>query len=264
MKVPASREVQLTDISKGSLNVKSLTLIVNRIKVDLVQGENLDVYVAVLLGFIFTILGFFGSVSQDWVNTIIILTLTLLLIGFLKNRYLLQDSYDYMRRYGKGDASNSLRDRTEYDPLHLRLRDAAEVFVIGRHLLGFLSYNKDILLQFAKKGCQFNVLLFDPSINDEAMAQDIKRSLTILRQLTGDCPNRFLVKFAPQALGSSFFAVDIGTSRGLIQVQPHPLFENADRRPHFDLKADEKSDWFEFYKQQIERLWQESTEFRFE
>jgi hypothetical protein len=248
--------------SKRSVIMKSILGVLSRIKSDLLKGENLDSYVAIALGFVLAGWGIFGKIQQDWLNNLSILTLTLLLIGTLKNRYLLQDAGKSLQDIWKPDASHALKDRAEYDPLEDRLSGAKEVFVVGRHLLGFLGYNKDVIRKFAKTGCYFRFVLLDPGIiQDGTSKADIRRALSIIQQLSRDCPGRFRVRLAQSILPLAVFAVGIDTPDGLIQVQPHPLFQETDHRPHFDLLASSsQTRWYDHYREQIGLLWENSVE----
>ncbi len=227
-----------------------------RILSDLIHGENLDAYVAIALGVALTILGVIGSLKVQWLQNFTILVLTFLVLVSLKNRQALQDTERLLRASKTADASQMLLDRTDYESLDDRLSGAEEVIVIGRHLLGFVGFNRDTICKFARKGCVFKFIVADPAAS--ASPQDVERSLQILHEIATEIPNKIVVRVTARALPCAAFTVDVNSQRGLIQIQPHALFRDSDLRAHYDLRAAVHSRWYDYYKEQIGLLWDDS------
>lgn len=246
-----------------ALTMNKIVLLATKIKEDIFEGENLDNYAAILLGFALTILSIFGELPDEWLINFLSLTLTLLLINNLKNTYLLQEAKKLFLGFKLHETSQLLKDRTEYEPLEKRLNNAKEAIVIGDALLGFIGFNKDIIRKFAQQGCDFKFIIVNPKLlsDDEApISDDVKKSLSLIVNLSQDCPGKFQVRFSKRRLPVAIFAVDINNSnKGLIQVQLHPLHEESALRGHFDLSAEHKSQWYQYYKEQIENLWKQSS-----
>jgi hypothetical protein len=133
-----------------------------RIKSDLATGENLDAYVAIVLGAVLTALGVLGQLRQEWLNNFVLLTLTFLVLISLKNRYVMEDAQKLLAKVQQPDASDMLKDRAEYESLDARLSGAVEAIVIGQHLSGFIGFNRDAIRRYAKYGCSFKFLMADP------------------------------------------------------------------------------------------------------
>lgn len=232
----------------------------NRIRSDLKGGENIDAYVGVGLGAMFTILGVMGHVGQEWLSNFVLLTLTFMIIVSLKNRYVVQDAEKVIRAYSQPDASDMLKDRSEYEPLADRLAGVQEVIVIGQHLLGFIGFNKEAIRKHAKMGCTWNFIVMDPALvpPGDPTSFDIERSIRTLQEIGGEFPGKVWVKTSRRMLPSAVFAVDIRKPHGLIQVQPHPIFAESELREHYDLRGTTGSRWYTYYREQIELLWADS------
>jgi hypothetical protein len=232
--------------------------VTRRIKSDLAAGDNIDAYVGVVLGVTFTVLGVIGQVGQAWLSNFVLLTLTFMVIISLKSRHAIQDAERLFRASSRPDASDVLKDRTEYEPLDERLLGAQRVIVIGRHLLGFVGFNREIIRKYAKQGCCWQFLMMDPSLAmpGESVGLDIERSIQTLQQIEREYPGSVSVRTSRRVVPCAVFAVDIDRPHGLIQIQPHPLFEESDLREHYDLRS---SRWYSYYREQIQLLWAESA-----
>jgi hypothetical protein len=239
------------------------THLLRRIKSDLTGGENLDAYVAILLGATFTILGVLGQVNQQWLSNFVLLALTFLVIMSLKNRYVFQDAEKALRASSNPDASDVLKDRAEYEPLDVRLLGAQDVIVIGRHLLGFVGFNRDVIRKFAKRGCAWKFIVMDPALEtpEQSLSADIERSILTLQQIGNEYPDKILIRTSRRIVPCAVFAVDMDKPHGLIQIQPHALFVESELREHYDLRASNSSRWYAHYREQIELLWADSTPF---
>jgi hypothetical protein len=233
----------------------------SRIKSDLAAGENIDAYVGVALGVTFTVLGIIGQVGQSWLSNFVLLTLTFMVVISLKNRYAIQRAERIFQASTHPDASDVLKDRTEYDPLDQRLLGAQEVIVIGRHLLGFVGFNRETIRKYAKQGCCWQFVMMDPSlaVPGESVARDIERSIQTLQRIEREYPGTVSVRTTRREVPCAVFAVDTDKSHGLIQIQPHPLFEESDLREHYDLRGSTGSRWYSYYREQIQLLWAESA-----
>lgn len=238
-----------------------LSAVVQRIRIDITHGENLDAYVAVILGCAFTVIGVFVRIQQEWLSNFVLLTLTSLIVVSLRNRYALQSAERALEKVQYLDASTALKDRTEYEPLDDRLSGASEVVVVGHHLLGFVGYNRDLIRRYARRGCVFKFILCDPAAagSTASMATNVGLTIETLREISRDAPGKIIVRTVNLVLPCSAFCVDIGKPYGLIQIQPHSLFKEADMRPHFNLKSNHGSPWYHHYKEQVESLWSGST-----
>lgn len=241
----------------------AITRLLRRIKSDLTEGENLDAYVAILLGATLTVLGVLGQVNQQWLSNFVLLTLTFLVVMSLKNRYVLQDAEKLLRASSNPEASDVLKDRAEYEPLDDRLLGAQDVIVIGRHLLGFVGFNRDVIRKFAKRGCAWKFIVMDPALEmpEHAVSADIERSILTLQQIGNEYPGKIVIRTNHRIIPCAVFAVDLDKPRGLIQIQPHPLFMDSELREHYDLRASTSSRWYAHYREQIELLWADSAPF---
>ena len=227
-----------------------------RVLSEIAHGENIDAYVAIALGITLTVLGVMGGLKVQWLQNFTIFVLTFLVLVALKNRQSSQDATRLLQAAKSTDASQMLIDRSDYQPLDDRLSGAQEAIIVGRHLLGFVGYNRDAIRKFAREGCEFRFLVADPSV--AGASGDVELSLRILEEIRSDVPQKILVRLTSRVLPCAIFAVDMATPRGLIQVQPHTLFADSDLRPHYDLRASFHSQWYGYYRDQIDLLWKDS------
>lgn len=228
---------------------------------DISQGENLDSYITIIVGVALTFVGIVGGLSQARLNAAFSLVLTLLIVNILNSRHLIQRTTKAIVEKASFDAARALRDRSEYSSLEDRLSGASSVYIFGRNLLGFIGFNRDILLRSARLGCRFQIVLYSEAICTTSQDRDdLRTTMRILEELRVEVPLGFEIRSAAFQFPCSILAIDVDRPQALIQVQPHSLHSDNELRPHFDLYASaENPRWFEYYRAQVEQLWGSSV-----
>ncbi|CAN0569296.1 unnamed protein product, partial [Laminaria digitata] len=144
---------------------------------------------------------------------------------------------------------------------------ASEVCILAVHGTAAILFNRGFFEEKIKHGCSFRVILVDPQspalvtfgkmVDENKTPHEIEVTLEVLEKMaekagaSGSCEVRFLPVFLP----FSMFAVDLSKRTGSMIVEYHPYRLAGDQRPHLHLKTIENPHWFEYYRQQFEKAW---------
>ncbi len=112
-----------------------------------------------------------------------------------------------------------------------------------------LSSNSDAIKYAAQQEC-------GPDGKVPAYLNSINDAHDRLRKLRQSYPNQVHIKTVDYPLTFGLDAVDIESENGLIYVTYYPLYSEEGDKPILALKP-RQSHWYEFYKGQIEKHWEE-------
>jgi hypothetical protein len=157
-----------------------------------------------------------------------------------------------------------LKTRNESPSFQDRVKDAAQVDIVGLSLKGLLNNNRALLLDMANSGCKFRLLLvhpdsivFAPGIDHQIDRKtDISQSKELLKdmQATGNMELGFTSIIPPFGL----VITDSDKDRGSVSVEFIAYNLDADKRLLFSITRANDSRGYEFFINQFELLWKDS------
>jgi hypothetical protein len=241
--------------------------ILKRIWEDISRGENIDLYLTVVVAFGLVVLNLLGLASASLIAPITLAVLGLLAIATLGTRYHIEKQ---LQRFTLSPPSG-LRGRSELPSFRERGNSASEIIIVGVSLISAVTPNLDFFEQAMKSGCKIRFLLLDPAspaIQTWTMLSkfpdiqlDIRqtlKSLDILVQMKGETRGSCEVRLAPVFLPFGVAAFDPNKENGLMNVESLIYKGYLGDRPHILLTKAGDAKWFDFFKSQYEQLWDDS------
>jgi hypothetical protein len=166
--------------------------------------------------------------------------------------------------------SEQLKDRSALIDIREMGMNATEIMAAGPTLVQLITPNFDFFARKMHEGSELKFVLLDP--NSPAWEvwhqgqiaptrSDIKSSLSILYELMrlkgvkGSCE----VKLSQTYLHFSLVAVDPEKESGQMNVEILALKVSLHNRPHFHLTKRKHEKWFNFFHDQFEQHWCNTT-----
>lgn len=251
--------------------MKFIKLIINDIK----SGQNLDIYLTVVIAAVIAVLGVFSIVEQAVISSAILATLALIATSSIQNRNerlaikrsLLEARDDY-------HSAESFFQEYKVNELKELIRTSKSVYFWGVHFRKTISSCEFALEQSLRNGACLKFLLVKPDSSATKMSGF--RNTSVVRK---DRSNRFL-KDALRDLadiGTSANAIDRievkvidflplwtmsainpKSSDGKILVILSSFRFSAEENPFFQLIAEKDRHWFNFFVEQFEETWKEA------
>lgn len=167
-----------------------------------------------------------------------------------------------------------LRHRRDLLPFSQRVEGKRDVFVFAISANSLLSQNSRAIQNALTKGTNFRFLLVSPdnpsleaashsspsAASVETQVQWIQHSVEMLRHISQDnTKGKLELRYFSGIPTTSLIAYDADTDNGSIQVEPHAFRQTPADRPLFNLQLQSKNEWYSYYKEVIEDLWDTST-----
>jgi hypothetical protein len=240
--------------------------IIRRIWDDIRHGENIDLYLTVIIAIGLTLLNLLGIAPQTLIAPITLAVLGLIAVSSLLTRHIIEEHLQKIAI----SSTPVLRGRSEIPSFQERGKYASEIVIVGVSLVS-VTIHLDFFEQKMKDGCRLRFLLLSPqspalqvwnSINKVRTVEgDIEQILNILGILVqmetskGKCEVRLSDVFLPFGLA----AFDPEKDTGFMNIEIYAYKRALGERPHFLLTKEKDNKWFEFYKSQYEQLWSDSV-----
>lgn len=242
---------------------------------DIRRGRNLDIYLTVVIAGVISTLGTFSIVKQEVISSAILATLALVAISVLQNRNegvdikytlaKLQDDYSSAESFLHKYNVNQLRDL---------IPTAQSAFFWG------VNYRRTITLwdfgleQALKNGATLRFLLAKPNSSTLEMAAFMrklnatkdKESLELqnsITQLAGigfaaNAIDRIQIKVIDYLPPWSITTINPQSPSGRMSVILYTFRTSSEERPTFQLVAEKDRNWFNFFLEQFETVWNEA------
>jgi hypothetical protein len=237
-----------------------------RIWSDIRRGENVDLYLTVLVSTGLVILNLLGIAPANLIAPLTLAVLALLGITSLGTRFFIEEKIKSI----SGKTTNGLLTRAEIPPLEDRGKNAAEIIIVGTTLYTAVIPNLDFFENKLKNGCKLKFLLLDPrsqaastfSLTTKVPNQvaNIEQSLKALEELIslskttkGKCE----VRLSPAYLSFGMAGFDISKEIGFINVQIYS-YKSLGEIPNMILQKRNDTKWFEYFIKQFDLLWADS------
>ncbi len=242
---------------------------IRRIGHDIRHQRNLDAYAVAVLAFAVAVL----SVVADSLAAHFRWAVLLVGVGVLVFRITLPDRLP-------GDAGDVLHDRSAFDdkPFPARLRSARELWVFAPSGINLLAPQHGDTIRTTlldKQDGAVRIVVLDPAEDgavrlatrqlDDSLdypVQQFPSSLAatidrLRRMAAWQVRGSFEYRLLDHNPGFSLVAVDPGTSRGVVIVEFHGFHNQVtNTRMHIELTRAESEQWYGYWIEQFERIWQ--------
>lgn len=247
----------------------------NTVIADIQSGENIDVYLTILICAVVVIVDLFGVVQPGIITAVILLTLSLLSFGALTTRKTLGELNTTIQRIEDGQGAEAFfKDRNAYAPLPETTALARQIYFAGPTLInlfsqwaGYFQFEK-----LNKQGATIQAILLDPDspaiasaakcINEppENVRKDIERTLSYIEIMVKDEDRAGSIEARLMSAYPNFgmVLIDPDEPNGRMFVEFTGYCTRIHTRPHIELTRQRDGVWYEYFLQQYRKLWEDS------
>lgn len=244
--------------------------LLQRIWDDVKKGENVDLYVTVVVALGLVLLNLVGLAPQNWIAPITLAVLGLLAISTLGSRYRLEE---LSRRLTQSS------DTLFLDEFPARLKDdfeaGTEIWLVGVTLSRTIKTYYTAIERKLRKGHTIKVLLVHPEGPAVEMAEtriygrmdlkrtcgDIRNTLQDLCDLRTIAPDHLQIRTIQNPLSYGVIAINPDSPLGVLYLEHYPYKVPGGSRPKIILQAKDGR-WYEFFREEIHLLWENGMDWR--
>jgi hypothetical protein len=237
---------------------------------DIKQGENIDLYLTVLLALTLTVLNLFG-VAQALAMPVLMAVVALLAISLLVNRRRVEIVIEKLSQSYDDILLEKIPSTFERD-----MRDAKQVWLIGVVLARTVETHYALIQEKLTKGDSVKVLIVNPhgaanemvgnrtfrNMSAEESTKRILLSLANLCALKKVAPQHLEIRVIDYPLSLGFLAFDLAAQNGVIYAE-HYSYKMGEDLPIMVFRPDNRR-WYGFFREQISVLWDNGTEWNCE
>lgn len=250
------------------------------------KGENIDLYLTVLLAIVVAILGITGVANFEIISAVMLAILGLIANSLLASRrstqemqeaaYQLKTQFEKLQQEIRRESSIAEVLSKGYPNLAQEIRSAKNVSIVAIYLSGELTRYYSDFAQVLKQGGTLRFLLSESSPKTlqmmvyrsssrrepETVKTTIKDTLARMKTLRGVTSNADLlqVKAMPYVTSYGIIIIDSieGNSKAYIKLTG---FRNTgSEQPVFKLDEQTDKDWFEYFRNQFNTMWSAGQE----
>lgn len=242
--------------------------ILERIWNDIRKGENIDLYVTIVVAIALATLNLLGTAIQSYIAPVTLAVLALLAITSLGNRHRIEEllrkqsiSLDnfYMKEYPSNYQEN--------------LVAARELWILGVTLHRTIQENYAVMEQKLVQGHHIKVLLIHPEGPGIEMAvqrnytlrevgpqsSDTRVTLQLLCRLVNSAPDRIEVRTIQFPLAYGATVINPNAATGVLYLEHYCFRSSPESWPRLVLQASD-GQWYDFFLREIEALWAAGVE----
>lgn len=239
-----------------------------RIWDDIRAGENIDQYLTIVAAITLTILNLAGVSLQSYLAPFTLAVLALLAINGLGNRFKMEELLK------KKSESLDTLFMDEFPPSYKTdFADAEVLWLIGVSLHRTIKTNYSTLEKRLRQGQALRVLLIHPTgigvemsvarnyahRGVEPKSNDILFILELLCSLREIAPSKMEIRTIAFPLAYGATAINPQAATGKLYIEHYGFRVSTESIPRYILKAS-NGRWYDFYKQEIEALWNAGDE----
>lgn len=239
-----------------------------RLWTDVRKGENIDLYLTIIVAIGIALLNIVGVASQAVLAPITLAVLGLLAITSLGNRYRVERLYESL-----SSQQDSFFLETFPSKLQADFETATELWLVGVSLSRTVKTNYHLIERKLQQGHKVRVLLVHPEGVGIEMAtsrnytrrdvliksNDVLSTLKYLSDLKQVAPDCLEFRTIQNLLDYGAIAVNPNSINGIFYLENYPFRVVSDSLPKFVLGVKDGR-WYEMYKQEMEHLWNEGIE----
>ncbi len=235
---------------------------------DIKRGENVDLYIVVIVAFGFTLLSVLGVPMEGVIAPLNVTVLGLLAFAMLHNRRALEALHQGMLSVTRGAISSDFPA-----DFNSTIRNAKEVWLTGVHHASIMNEHYEVFEAMIRKGgtlrilqvnpdghaCGMAVMRFAGSVDDAQERARARSSLKVLSELKKIAPQKVEIRVIDYLLEYGACVVNPGDSSAIVYVQRYTFRTlGGGRKPKFVYRVSD-GPWFELYRFEITALWQVSV-----
>jgi hypothetical protein len=252
---------------------------------DIRNGENIDLYVIIVVGAVVAVLGILKAIDFEIVGAAILGTLSLLAGSLLTSRRSIEELGDAADLVGQEvqalhkelESRASVSDLFSpegYPNLSAEFRAAKSISILGQNLTSTVSRYHPDFRYILSRGRSLRYLMTETTPEAVAMMAfrsnsmptpaDIKtavaRSVTLIKRLFDYCsdPGCLQLRTMPYIAPYSMVIIERDSEDFDIYVRTLPYKDS--RYPTFSLSSETDRYWAEFFTEQFESMWQVATD----
>lgn len=241
-------------------------ILLKRIWQDIRRGENIDLFVTVIVAIGLAVLNLLGLAPASLIGPLTLTVLGLLAVATLGNRYKLEESLAQLNQN-----HTELFQETQPVGLESDLQQARELWLVGVTLSRTLNTYYNLLESKLARGHTLRVLLVHPDGHGAEMLalREYKRhSVTRIRHLIHNsledlCGlqqhfSNLEVRVIDYPLGFGGVLVNPETPNGRLYLEHYPFKVPGGSLPKFTLTVGDGR-WYQLFKQEVETIWASAT-----
>ncbi|PWK86568.1 hypothetical protein C8D88_105617 [Lentzea atacamensis] len=232
-----------------------------------VTDDNLDLYLLVVAGFVFTVLGITGLVGLEKLASAVLALLAILAISQIKSRKLTQQ----ITRTRTGAVA--LRAEFPADLIDRRAR-ASDILLVGLTMTRTVQGMRTDLPAILKTGGRVRVLVLDPGDESLMVVADrhrphsqgvehlrtrIRATLDDLTALRGRHGGRLEIRVLSSIPSAGFNCLDAHRSNGVVCVQHYEFHPEGEAAPIMVFSKND-APWYQRFGDEAERLWESGAD----
>jgi hypothetical protein len=246
---------------------------------DILSGKNLDVYLTGIIALTVSILGVIGQINQVFISSAILATLALITNGLLVNRRENDEIHNALKTIISGEGLSNKFLRNQYDRSKLRelIQSSHTAFFWGPYLSTHITLLVDVIEERLKSGFDVRFLIMDPlgaaafmvahirgDDNTDEVKRALERNIIRLEKLRGkNHLGKLEVRVIDYLPPYTIIALDPDLPSGQMFVRLNNYDTPNEKRPTFDLVKKQDGDWFEFFRNQFEKVWKDAHIYEF-
>ena len=239
---------------------------------DIKNGENIDLYLTIVISLLIITLDIFGIVKFDVILSAVLAVLALLSFGTLLTRLTLNNINDSLNKFDvKKGAEDFLKTRDAFIPFNERISGAQNVYIQGLSAHSLLSswtgYIKE-KLQNQRANIQILILNPDSPVIESAaknldvppsqLINEINSTLMKIQRISADREiiGSINTKVMSANPNHSMVLIDPDKPEGTIIVELIGYRSDLHKRPHFEFTKQKDGVWYEYFLHQYKYLWE--------
>lgn len=248
---------------------------------------NLDTTLAIIISVVAAIFGIFGS-NQAYTLAAVATSLGILAFSIIRDRAsrdkLIEETKNVHLAINRLESIRQNSDtffstRKELPSFRYRLQDIRSLDMIGSSLLSTSVSSHGAIHDFKVSGGKVRLLISNPNNRplqalygmtfleaggEEKHRRQVLTALNNLSSLVGthSSGGSVEIRVSEHFLPFSYVGMDVGSSRGQIQIEYYLKKLALDKNPVFLLSFEKDTHWYNEYKRQFEILWNEGAELK--
>ena len=238
----------------------------NQIITDIKQWKNIEAYVFILLAIVIAIFDLFDIAKPNWITSITLVILAMLIYGRIEDRRLMDRLFQYLNSSGNITFLEKYPDSFDDD-----IKKAKEVWIVGVTLNRTINSYYTLFRAKLRNGDKIRVLLVKPESAVSTMAtkrdrreiflgyydQTIKASLEQFCALAKEPNADIQIRVSNVTYSFGYFAMDPSSSNGAIYMEHYGYKVEEGDVPKLVLRPDDGK-WYEIFRKELFTLWADS------
>jgi hypothetical protein len=238
---------------------------------EIVQGENIELYVTVAGALLLVVLNLLGITTQALTTSFMVAILAMLAIAALGNRYRLEQ----LLRRSAGNTEKLFLTELSVElqqDLIQRMERAEDILIYGITLGRTLHLHYHLFEQKLKEGASIRILTIDPTgatpaltaqrqflpSTPDAVRAKVLETLDALCKLKEDASNNLEIRIIEYPLAHGGIVVDGQKSNGVLCIWHYGYKTRRAHAPKHVLQPTDRY-WYEHFVEESNAVWQNGT-----